>query len=164
MPMTTPGLLATVIAACSLTVPGFSHATPTEIVITGDAVSATGSCLLLAGYSSGATGRSRWAGGYWERITTPAPACSDTDPHFDPVVTCVEVATVGEPGSPGFASVASIAATGPARSTWYFKIVDRPLGVDEFGAATGAASAGPCGAGAVGTSPIASGGFVIAAQ
>lgn len=133
----------------------------TEIVIAGEAITSSGGCLALEGISSGATGRSRWASGYWERISTPPPLCSDTDPHFDPAITCVQAVTVGTPGSPGNATIAYIAATGPSRSSYLFKIVDRPDGVDEIGVLAAPIGSGPCGAGAVVSSPVAMGGFVI---
>lgn len=155
-------LAATVAAIAALITPSIGHASA-EVVVAGSAVTTSGACLTLAGTLSTTANRSRWVGGYWERVTTPGPVCSDTDPHFDPVVTCAEAATIGQPGSVDHATVLSIQATGPARSIWHFKIVDRPLGADEFGAGTGLASIGPCGAGAVTTTPVTSGGFMVIA-
>lgn len=154
-------LPAAVIA--SLFAPSAGHAA-TEIVVAGSAVTASGACLTLAGMSSTTANRARWLGGYWERVTTPGPVCSDTDPHFDPVITCVDAATLGQPGSADHATVLSITATGPARSIWYFKIVDRPLGTDAIGARSGGVPIGSCGAGEVITSPVTSGGFSIVAR
>lgn len=153
-------LLAAGLATASLAVPATGSAS-TEIVLAGSAVTAAGSCLTLAGLSSAATGRTRWAGGYWERITTPGPICSDTDPHFDPVISCINVVTIGEPGSPERRTIASIAATDPGRNLWRFVIIDRPAGTDEFGALKSATGSGPCGTDAVITQPVTAGGFTI---
>lgn len=154
-------ILVLVVAACSVSSPIAGRADASDALITGSAVTGSGACLTLVGFASDTANRSRWAGGYWEHVTTPGPVCSDTDPHFDPVVTCVRTTTIGERGSADSATVASITATGPGRTVWYFRIVDRPMGIDGFGAATGIAPAGPCGADAVATSPVVWGGFVI---
>ena len=89
--------------------------------------------------------------------------CSDTDPHFDPAILCVQAEVVGEPGSPEQATIVSIGATGPARAPYLFKIIDRPQGVDEIGVLAASPGTGPCGAAAVTTVPIVSGGFTILA-
>lgn len=150
------------LAGCLL-VPASMAGAATEAVLVGDGVNSDGRCLVLAGANSGATGRSRWATGYWERISTPAPVCSDTDPHFDPAIVCIATETVGAVGSEGYATIAYLATTGPQNASYLFKIVDEPQGVDSFGVSKAPRADGPCGAGAVETSPLVAGGFTITA-
>lgn len=157
-------LLRSALICCTIAVAALPAQAATDVVIAGGGTTASGSCLLLDGFSSGTAGRSRWSSGYWEKISTPAPVCSDTDPHFDPTIVCIHAEVLGEPGSPDRATVVSIGATGPSRAPYLFKIIDRPHGIDELGVLAAPPRTGPCGTSDVVTVPIVSGGFTILAS
>lgn len=134
----------------------------TSVAIVGEGISSDGRCLAVDGTST--AGRSRWLTGYWPQVTLPVPACSDTDPHFDPVITCVTVEAT-DPSAPDAAVVAYLSATGPERTNYALKIVDRVLGPDEFGLQAlpraPVEGAARCGAGDVATVEVVHGGFAI---
>ncbi|MFP5225919.1 MAG: hypothetical protein ACLGH3_10290 [Actinomycetota bacterium] len=133
---------------------------PGEFVIAGQGVTASSSCLTLTGVKSDTGSRSRWVTGYWEKTSTP-PVCSDTDPHFDPVIECLEMQPNAMPESEG--QTAFIKASGPGKTTYLIKVIDRRGGVDEFGVvpAVDLEEEGPCGAAGVPTSPLVSGDFLL---
>lgn len=131
-----------------------------DLVIAGEAVDSGGRCLTIVGGDSGTANRRRWATGYWPALSTP-PVCSDTDPHFDPAITCVAVRNSGGAIRSDREVTAFISATGPGGDNYLIKIVDRPQGTDGFAVVKSPPQAGPCGAGSLEDSPVTSGGFTI---
>lgn len=132
-----------------------------EIAVAGEALTGDGQCLAINGATSDTTGRSRWLAGYWSQVTT-APVCSEEDPHFDPVIVCIKAEVSGTVGASDQVTTISIGATGPSRSSYLIKIVDRPQGTDAFGVLQALPTTGPCGASAVTTTPVSFGGFIVA--